>query len=184
MEASPIPRLAPNANPAGVPRKFLDFLTVRFGSEPKAAVFLEQHLLPALRTSHPSDETMVTAWFTKLFRKTFNEYIASHIAPIDCARAWLACGQTSPGEEEKALRACVGHAIEGVSPACAGVLRQVELHGASLWAAGVILDLNAHVVWARLRNGRGECRTQLVRFLAACAAEAALASEEREAVGE
>ena len=169
---------------AAARQRFQEFLIGRIGSEPKAADFLTRHLLPALHAAPPRDETMVIAWFTKTFRAAFLEYVASHLAPDECARAWLAGSRISPPAEEAALRAGVGHIIDGLSPANTGVLRQIELGGASLWAAGVILDLNAHVVWARLRNGRAECRARLVQFLWDCATPPAFAAEERMAVGE
>lgn len=165
LSASPVAQ----EDNAGARQNFREFLALRLGGEQNAAAFLAHFLLPAMRAAHPSDETMVVGWFTRLFRKTYNDHIARQFFRREGTRAYLACGGMLAREEEQALRACLGHVVDGLTPASGAVLRQVEFNGASLWLAGTILHLSVHAVWARLQVGRAECRACLIQFVADCA---------------
>jgi len=173
METFPTPFTRSLSERASAERThFRKFVAVRIGSEERVAEFLVQQLVPALRLGGGDEGALVTAWFLKAQRLALTNYLASPLTPAERAQAWLACGSTAPKEEVKAVRACVAYAIETLPESLRAVVRQVEFGGASLWTAGFQLELNAHAVWARLRNGRAECRGRLIQFLHDCAAEA------------
>lgn len=154
--------------------RFLTFLQQRVGGRDVAEEILQEAFVRGLtRGSALRDDESATAWFYRLLRNALTDHWRRNGAKVR-ALTRLADEPVEPEPEPDAdLMAvactCVAELLDGLKPAYAQVLRQVELEGRPVQEFAQDQRISANLASVRLRRAREALRREVVRCCGTCA---------------
>ncbi len=152
--------------------RFLAFLAPRVGSAEKAEEILQAAFVKAIeRGGELRDDESATAWFYRLLRNALIDDYRHQAAETRAlereAREALPVAELETGLE-KTVCACIKDLIPTLKPEYEGVLRRVELEGASLEETARTLGITRNNATVRLHRARQALRKQLERACGTC----------------
>jgi RNA polymerase sigma factor (sigma-70 family) len=160
-------------------QRFLDFLQRRVGARDVAEEILQEAFARSIdRGSTLREGESATAWFYRLLRNALTD----HWRRKDARNRALQRVAQEPHEPEPAPDAellavvctCVGELVDDLKPEYAGVLRKVELEGATVHDYADAQGITANNASVRLHRAREALRLRLVRCCGTCATHGCL----------
>ena len=152
-------------------REFLGFLRARLGSEEAARDALQAAYLKAIEKAHTiDDEESTTAWFYRLLRNALVDSRRRRQVETQMLEREKAEIEVTGGDDDlfRAVCSCVGGVIETLKPDFAGLLRRVDLEGASVPEAAREAGLTRSNAGVRLHRARAALRDRLREVCGAC----------------
>jgi len=154
-------------------RIFLSFLEKRVGSRAAAEDILQEAFVRGLRHADGlrARESAV-AWFYRLLRNAIADHYRrrrTEQRALERLSAEPAADEAAEAELQEAVCGCVRTLVDTLKPEYAGVLRRVDLEGASLAAYAAEAGITANNAGVRAHRARLALRRQVEKSCGVCA---------------
>jgi len=154
-------------------RRFLAFLERRVSDRAIAEDILQAAYLRALdaRGRLRADESAV-AWFYRILRNAVIDYYRRRATEGAAIQRWAQELEDTTAPEpqlEETVCQCISGALDGIAPAYAGLLLEVDLREGSLAAYAAAHDITPANAAVRAHRARAALRKQLIRCCGTCA---------------